>query len=288
MKQMELRYGPEERLSGTERPSRLIRAAQDLGLLNHRNMVWAWEPGNFGDWIGPLIYARRRGRPPLHYRFKRQWFGEAYITAGSIMRYIKTPDRAVVWGTGIISRADFFERPKAIHAVRGPLTRERCRDLGYSCPEVYGDPGILLPEVLGTPKVEITHRVGVIPHYVHFEEASALFAGMPVRIIDVLQPVGDVVRDILSCETTLSSSLHGLVISHSYGRPSAWVTFANPLNGDGVKFHDYYLAGGIAAPPAPARLSGTLDPADLERLAHAAPRPQNERMVEDLLECCPF
>ena len=288
MNSMILRDGGEESPIGIERPNRLTRVAQDLGLLNRRNMVWAREPGNFGDWIGPLIFARRRGRPPLHYRFKRQRSGGAYVTAGSIMRYIKTPDTAVVWGTGIISRTDLFERPKAIHAVRGPLTRERCRELGYPCPEVYGDPGILLPEVLGTPSVEITHRLGIIPHYVHFEEATALFAGLPVRIIDVLRPVADVVRDILSCEATLSSSLHGLIVSHTYGRPSAWVTFANPLNGDGVKFQDYYLAGGITDPPAPARMSRAVDASDLARLVQAAPVPQVDRLKEILKKSCPF
>lgn len=278
----------EDGLDELKRPRRTTRVAQDLGLLNGRNMVWAWEPGNFGDWVGPLIFARRRGRPPLHYRFKQKRRGGAYVAAGSIMRYIKTPDSAVVWGTGIISREDRFARPKAIHAVRGPLTRRRCRELGYNCPEVYGDPAILLPEVLGTPAVEVTHELGIVPHYVHFEEATARFAGMPVRVIDVLRPVAAVVRDILSCRATLSSSLHGLIVSHSYGRPSAWVNFANPLNGDGVKFHDYYLAGGVADPPTPARLSGNLDLADLTRLADAAPLPRNDRLTEDLLKSCPF
>jgi hypothetical protein len=235
-----------------------------------------------------MIFAGRRGRPPLHYGFKQNRHGGAYVAAGSIMRYIKTPDSAIVWGTGIISREDRFAQPKAIHAVRGPLTRQRCQELGYPCPEVYGDPGILLPEVLGTPKVEITHRLGIIPHYVHFEEATALFVGMPVRVIDVLRPIEEVVRDILSCKATLSSSLHGLIVSHSYGRPSAWVSFANPLNGDGVKFHDYYLAGGVADPPSPVRILGSVNLSDLTRLADVAPLPRNDRLVEELRRSCPF
>ena len=279
-------------LLDVKRPGRVTRVAQDLGLLDRRNMVWSWpahEPRNFGDWIGPLIYLARQGRPPLHHKLKKRRRGCAYVTAGSIMGHIRRDDAAVVWGAGVMRRTAHFARPKAIRAVRGPLTRARCLELGYSCPDIYGDPGILLPEILGTPKIRVSHELGIIPHFVNFDEASTRFAGLEgVKIVDVRRPVADVVREILSCEVTVSSSLHGLIASHAYGRPSALISFAHPLKGDAVKFFDYYLAGDVADPPGPVRVGDDTDVRELMRLARSAPTPQNDRLRQRLQECCPF
>ncbi|MBM9594821.1 polysaccharide pyruvyl transferase family protein [Roseitranquillus sediminis] len=270
----------------------MTRIAQNWGLLDGRNMVWSWtdgEPRNFGDWIGPLLYEDRQGRPPLYHKLNDRTGGSAYVTAGSIMGHIKRDDAAIVWGSGIIEREVGFRRPREIRAVRGPMTRARCREQGYVCPDVFGDPAILLPDVLGQRHADVTHELGVIPHFVNAKEAQEIFADLPeVRVIDVTRPVREVVAAILSCSATVSSSLHGLIVSHVYGRPSARVSFGAPLKGDGVKFDDYYLAGGVEIPPEPVRVGRETPVQDLLRLAKEAPVPDNERLKERLLDACPF
>ena len=269
------------------KPNFFVRKAQNLGFFKDRNMLWMLN-ANFGDWIGPLLFRIRQGVMPLYYRLKGNRGGTTFVTAGSILRHIKRFDAARVWGTGIISRADMFPRPNEIRAVRGPVTRDRCRELGYDCPEVYGDPAILLPDLLGTPEVEVTHPLGVIPHYVNHHEAREIFGEQDVKIIDVRQAVPDVVRDIMSCEATVSSSLHGLIVSHVYGRPSGRVQFREPLHGDGIKFQDYYAAGGVADAPRPLRIRSGVGLRELTDLAAIAPKPDNERLKAGLLDACPF
>lgn len=267
-------------------------AAQKVGLLDRRNMVWSWspdEPRNFGDWIGPLIFTLRRGHPPLNFRLKpASGRGRAYVTAGSIMGHIRRSEAAIVWGAGIIARDQAFERPRQICAVRGPITRARCLELGYDCPEVFGDPAILLPRLFGAPSVAPRRLLGIVPHFVNYAEALDRFAADErVKVVDVGRPVDEVVEDILSCEVLVSSSLHGLIVSHAYGRPAARVTFSAPLKGDGVKFADYYLGCGVE-PPAPFVVDADTSVDDLVRLARKAPCPRTGSLDDDLLAACPF
>lgn len=59
----------------------------------------------------------------------------------------------------------------------------------------------------------------------------------------MLDPIECVIDNILACENTFSSSLHGIIVSHAYNIPSLRVNFQASL-GD-LKFHDYFLSVGI-------------------------------------------
>ena len=59
---------------------------------------------------------------------------------------------AVIWGSGVNSFAHVGRvttqkgyRKLDIRAVRGPVTAQVLRENGYTCPQIYGDPAILLP-----------------------------------------------------------------------------------------------------------------------------------------------
>src|SRR5690606_5368238 len=69
-------------------------------------------------------------------------FFKNYLAIGSIIT--AAGKNSIVWGAGIIKRNEHIRKAEFL-AVRGPLTRGRILDLGYQCPEVYGDPAILLP-----------------------------------------------------------------------------------------------------------------------------------------------
>ncbi|MDX1699732.1 MAG: polysaccharide pyruvyl transferase family protein [Melioribacteraceae bacterium] len=137
--------------------------------------------------------------------------------------------------------------PKAtFKAVRGPLSREAIIRSGIDCPEIYGDPGILLPRYFN-PDIKKSKKYGVIPHHTEYNMVSSYFKGNSNIVVINLETL-DVEKttiEILACEATISSSLHGLIISHAYGIPSTWVEFSKNLYGDGVKFQDYLESVGI-------------------------------------------
>jgi len=277
------------RLSNDYRwPGFVTRRMQQAGLTNRRNLIWAWfEPRNFGDWVGPLLFEAYTGQPPLPLAPARGWPARGYMTAGSILGELRHDDQAIVWGSGVLSREDRFARPREIRALRGPFSAERCRALGYPCPDILGDPAILLPEVVpGAP--ERGEDIGVVAHYVDAAIARRLFAGVEgVRLIDVTRPVQEVVAEITACAATVSSSLHGLIVSHAYGVPSAWVRFSDGVLGDGTKFDDYYASCGVET-PLPTPITAPWPHDRLAGLAAAAPLPDQAPLRGPLTAARPF
>ncbi|MDA7427267.1 polysaccharide pyruvyl transferase family protein [Primorskyibacter aestuariivivens] len=261
---------------------------QRFGLSGDRGMRWGWSKTvNFGDWVGPYLYACRTGNAPVYCNTIRGGRAPVIFAAGSILHKISHPDQAVVWGTGIMSRDARFARPRDIRAVRGPLTRERCLELGYDCPEVYGDPAIILPDYIA-PVPFVPGRVGLVPHLSHREEADRLFGHHDdVMIIDVGRSVEEVVLDIMSCEFLVSSSLHGVIIAHAYDRPCAPVAFSTALLGDGTKFDDYYLSAGNTCPRF-ERMRGSETCEQLSQMAQSTPIPHLEPLRQGLRQTCPF
>ncbi len=288
-----MRNSISEKLFFLERPRRMTRA-QKFGLANRRNIIWSWyEPRNFGDWIGPYLFWKITGKRPLYCHPK--WIDERYTnratslaSAGSILRHIGVRDKVCVWGSGIISINDTFQRPLKIHAVRGPRSMKRIHELGYECPEVFGDPGILLPRVYA-PKIKKRYPLGIIPHFVDFQQiALSLEARQDLLVVDVTRDVETVVRQILSCEVTLSSSLHGLIISHAYGVPCAWIASENGLIGDNFKFLDYLESTGLYGIMTPLKLNLHQSSDKLITIAHEQPKPHLEPLSESLAFSCPF
>ena len=78
---------------------------------------------------------------------------------------------ATVWGSGIRSISSIrniairkFYKKLDIRAARGPLTREALLSCGYKCPEVYGDPAVLMPMIY-SPNTESKRGTVLITHY---------------------------------------------------------------------------------------------------------------------------
>jgi pyruvyltransferase len=274
------------------KPTDVTLQRQKNGKTNPRNVFWSWyEPRNFGDWIGPFLFEAMTGKRPLFCPFRPKFPDQTtYMIVGSILRKIKAERQAIVWGAGIISREDVFLAPRRIHAVRGPHTRARCLELGFECPEIYGDPAILLPEFLPVPAQDmVPEHLAIVPHHKEFGRAAALYKDTPgVHVVDVTRSVQDVTRDIARCGAVASSSLHGLIIAHAYKRPACWIEFADPVHGDRIKFSDYCLGVGLADPGLPLRVETVVNPERLISMAHAAPAPYLEETTRELRAACPF
>lgn len=71
-------------------------------------------------------------------------------------------------------------------------------------------------------------------------------------IIDLGNKPIDVVKEIASCETILSSSLHGLIVADSFHIPNKHILlypYGERMLGDGFKFADYYSSYGLKDNP---------------------------------------
>jgi hypothetical protein len=200
---------------------------------------------------------------------------DVYMCIGSIAKFAEKGMK--VWGTGTMRMSDKLSKDAEWCAVRGPLTRQAVIQSGGECPEVYGDPALLMP-YLYKPEIEKQHTIGIIPHYVDYQAVKSVYHGYKVINILDANPLA-VIDQILKCEKIVSSSLHGLIIAQAYGIPAVLVdTIDGKLSGDGTKFLDYFYSTG-QEPRLPVPMK------DIENLKFSAnlsfdPQP--------LYDACPF
>lgn len=197
---------------------------------------------NYGDLLGKYLVQKISGKEvvwahPKKWHFK-DYFQPIYVTAGSVLAHVN--NKCIVWGSGIINK-DQIVKPAKFLAVRGPQTRKRLLEQGYQVPEVFGDPGMLLP-LYYQPTIEKKYKLGIIPHYNDFKTIKPLYENeKEVLLIDLMTNDIEATTNLfLQCEHIVSSSLHGLIVAHAYGVPAVWVQFSNKLFGDGIKFKDYF------------------------------------------------
>lgn len=264
------------------------------GVVSRRSLYWFYKQSdgiNFGDWIGPYLFEKITGRPPYYYDPRWRSIGPFFLGCGSILGHIHQPSRAVVWGSGAIKADSKFPPPKKIHAVRGPLSREICLDYDYPCPPIYGDPGILMPRYYTPTAQRHKHPLGIVPHFKDRQLATDLLRNRDdILIVDVRQSVEAVVDDIISCETIVSSSLHGLIIAQAYGLPAAWAILSDKVIGGGFKFADYFLGVGFDEPQSPIVINAE-NPQTTDQLISAAvstDRLDLSAVADRLLDACPF
>lgn len=221
------------------------RATEKKIKLQDRTPLWWMKtpyPGNFGDILNPYLIEKMTGIPP---RFVPR--GKGMLAIGSVIKFAKSD--TIVWGTGTPRLTDTLAADAKYHAVRGPLTRDLVLKSGGTCPEVYGDPALLLPRYY-TPKTTKKFRLGFISHVVH---RGRLSASEDVREISIIRcgphDIETFIDEMNECEAILSTSLHGLIVAHAYGIPARWCTVsdAEQISGDGTKFLDYFMS--IKMPP---------------------------------------
>lgn len=168
-------------------------------------------------------------------------YKEYYIAVGSIIGRAKGK-YCKVWGAGLMEKDENLENCNYF-AVRGEITKKRIKEQGYNEPKAIGDPALLLP-IIYQPKSKKKYYLGIIPHFVQISEISEISeinSNENILIINLLDDVETVIEKINSCENTISSSLHGLIVSHAYGIPSLWCELGKmQLLGDNVKFYDYF------------------------------------------------
>jgi pyruvyltransferase len=222
---------------------RLRNATVEYGkmLAHPRHICGYWWHGtpNFGDVISPIILQWISGRTVPRYR------GPVYLAVGSILDGVNIKN-AVVWGSGFISsEGRMTGKPQQVLAVRGPHTRQNLVDQGVKCPEVYGDPGLLIRRLFDPPLTK-EFEYGIVPH---FKDKGMipdwLAKSESIRLIDVQSRPSEFVRELCRCKRILSSSLHGLITADVFGIPSAQFCLPDRISGGGIfKFIDYFESVG--------------------------------------------
>ena len=195
--------------------------------------VWWWRMRdgreNFGDALGPIILHR------LGLRVQRVPVNDAELVAcGSILHMLTSP-ATVVWGSGLQYPKPLPVRPAIVLAARGFYTAEYL-DVDVT----LGDPGLLVSAPWDRASV-VKYRLGVVPHWLDdrlYPQADT--------IIDVTQPVDDVIEQITSCATIAASSLHGLIVARSFGIPTMRLP-RSKVGGDDVTYADYKFTDYLTA-----------------------------------------
>lgn len=134
-----------------------------------------------------------------------------------------------------------YNKPVKFYSVRGPITRDFVLSRGFECPEIYGDPALLLPEFYPRRNTK-KYKLGLVCHINH---RFLLNYDEGIYFIDILRSSDNmlsIVDDICKCESILSSSLHGIIIANAYGIPARWFTVKGFALEPYVKYHDYFLS----------------------------------------------
>lgn len=193
---------------------------------------------NFGDPLAPLIVSlmvQRAGLPSAALPERR------LLAVGSILHFAESGD--VVWGSGRngrIAESDHRFDDLDVRAVRGPRTREWLLDRGVHCPEVFGDPAMLLP-MLRPDLVELSrdrrHRVTFVSHI--DDPPHSVPPG--VRVLSPCDHVEMILCALVQSELVIATSLHPVIVAEAFGVPAR--SIVNQSESE-FKFADYFLSTG--------------------------------------------
>ena len=205
-------------------------------------------PRNFGDDVNFFLISKLSGKRIITANnFFHKKTLPTIMCIGSIIEH--NSSFVTVWGSGAMygDVNKFKPNPLKVCAVRGPLTRNYLLSLGVKCPQVYGDPALLLPYVYKPIQITKKWKIGIIPHVLDLsnriiqkfiEETSNT-----TKIqLNNYKKWTDVIDTICACDVILSSSLHGLIISDAYAIPNVWIKLSDKVEGNGFKFKDYFLS----------------------------------------------
>ncbi|MCK9154708.1 MAG: polysaccharide pyruvyl transferase family protein [Paludibacteraceae bacterium] len=232
---------------------------------------------NVGDQLTPYLVEKISGKKCVFCDQNSRVL--KYVVVGSILNWeIKN---AVFWGTGIADSKDNIGI-KDIRSVRGYISKTAAMNFGNDCYTAsVGDPALILPKIYSSD-VKKTNSLAIVPHYIDLEYFVSKF-GSRIRIINPLQSVENFIDEICSCESILSSSLHGLIIAEAYGVKTRWVKFGNRIGGDGTKFRDHYSSINTVQECLDlSEFNGKFE--EIESTRKKIP----DDLVSRMLETCPF
>ena len=166
---------------------------------------------------------------------------------GSILTHIHTFKRnknSVFLGCGSID-GEFINNTNfknKILGVRGELSKNvilKNEDI-----EITSDFGLLLSEFYHntiTPTKKTGYIISSVDRGYFFKE----YPHLKGDLVDNYEGIDVFLKQLFTYEKIVSSSLHGLIFSHSYGKPAIPIKLGDKIIGQDFKFEDYYTSLGM-------------------------------------------
>lgn len=222
------------------RDNRVLNDGSRRTNINEVNLHW-WSTNNkegfenVGDYLSTIVTDYMIDRNEIDKRKKLTRTKHLY-SIGSIIQ--GGAQNCVVWGSGFkngnsdINLFIRLTRRIDVRLVRGPLTRDLLLKYRYKCPELYGDPAILLPMIY-QPKVENIKEYTVVLHHdtIHQYDNS---------IETLTDDFTNFINMLCSSKLVISSSLHGIILAESYGIQAILLKDKSTQNL--FKYKDYYFS----------------------------------------------
>lgn len=277
-------------------------------IMNKIKIFWFNRYPNVGDLLGPWIVQKLSPHSTLIYstyvtrkealrivigallRFRlpaKEYLRRLFVappilfTIGSILDHCNKD--IVVWGSGFQNEGETCTQGRFI-AVRGYESKNRLLQLGLKIPDnlSIGDPAILTP-LLYTPHVVKKHKLGIVMHNKDCDYCIQNF-GQYHLISVVTSDIESFLTDMCSCQYILTTSLHGLILAHTYGIPALWMQ-KNWIGSDGFKFKDYFSSVQMPSiEPLKADVIKTLTEAEILTLFNLYPTLPSSKVLDELRE----
>ena len=256
------------------------KAKKGIVNLNYWRIDEKNDTDNLGDYLSYIVYEYMLNRKGISIDKKVEQTKHLY-SIGSIL-FTGFQD-ATVWGSGTKEKLKgvsgkitlFFNkyfRKLDIRAVRGPITRKYLIENNIRCPEVYGDPAILMPIIYKSNVSKKTDYV-IINHYTKYN-------GLEKNMINLkTKDYKKVIDKICEAKLVISGSLHGIILAEAYGVPA--ILLKDREDFSDWKYKDYYLSTGREEFPIVNSIE--------EALKTTPPEiPSFEKITEDLIKSFPY
>jgi exopolysaccharide biosynthesis predicted pyruvyltransferase EpsI len=187
---------------------------------------------NAGDYFGKWLLERMG----YNVYFSRN---PQLIVCGSILGWFKNKKKnnIKVWGAGFHNYGDrtAIKEPN-FYAVRGKLTLKK---LNLTSNIALGDPGLLL-SVFYKPISKKIFDICIISHSIDYKWFMKNYQDKYYIINMGNNNIEEIANKINQCKFIFSSSLHGIIFSHSLGIPAVHLEHLMLRSKKNYKFKDYY------------------------------------------------
>jgi hypothetical protein len=225
-------------------------------------------PGNFGDWLSPLIVSHYTDKKVIFQSPVRMAVKDHMIGLGSIGRFIKP--NSVVVGTGISTDELTLAKSANYVSVRGPVTARVVKESGGPSVDSFGDPGVLISRIFPVERTKTNGRVALVRHFTHKPIPLTIDPNMDELDIFMSHPddIKVLVETLNTYDRVVTSAMHIFITCQSYGIPCALVTFEgfeDSVHGNGIKYGDYAQGVGLDS-ISPIAVSLDFQKVDFENL----------------------